>query len=137
MEKGQKMIDVVAAVIEQNGFISCFKKGQTKFEYLSHKYEFPGGKVEPTENHRTALKREIQEELETDIEVGAHLLTHEHHYPDFSIRLHFFACSAKAPIGMLNEHVEVTYLPPNRLTELDWLPADLPAVRWIEAHYGA
>ncbi|WP_412972121.1 (deoxy)nucleoside triphosphate pyrophosphohydrolase [Glaciecola sp. MF2-115] len=125
------MIEVVAAVIEKNGLILCFKKGKTKFDYLSYKYEFPGGKVETNEDHRQALKREIKEELHTDIVVGDHLISAEYEYPDFSIRLHFYACTSATPIQKLTEHLEVVSLSVLSLKELEWLPADLPAVDYL------
>jgi 8-oxo-dGTP diphosphatase len=125
------MIDVVAAIIKEDDLIYCFKKGEAKFDYLSNKYEFPGGKVEADEDHRQALKREIDEELHSDIEVGQHLLTVEHSYPDFSIRLHFYACKCLGPIVQLTEHTELTRLPVNQLLDIEWLPADLPAVNYL------
>lgn len=125
------MIDVVAAVIEQNGKILCFKKGKAKFDYLSYKYEFPGGKVEVNEDHRQALTREIKEELHTDITVDQHLLSAEYDYPDFSIRLHFYACKSATAIQKLTEHTEVLGLSALNLKDIDWLPADLPAVNYL------
>lgn len=128
------MFEVVAAIIKKDELIYCFKKGQAKFDYLSHKYEFPGGKVEANEDHRQALKREIDEELKTDIEVGEHLLSVEHQYPDFAIRLHFYACKCLGPIVHLTEHTELRRLPASKLRDIEWLPADLPAVDYLINH---
>jgi len=125
------MIEVVAAIIEKDGLIYCFKKGKAKFDYLSFKYEFPGGKIEPNELHEDALKREIDEELQTNIYVGEHLISVEHQYPDFAIKLHFYACTCDGPIISLTEHIELQCLPIKRLRELDWLPADEPAVDYL------
>ena len=125
------MIEVVAAVIKEDDLVFCFKKGQAKYDYLSFKFEFPGGKVEASEDHRQALRREINEELLADIEVGNHLLSIKHDYPDFSIRLHFYQCTILRPIGRLTEHTELVRLPIERLQELEWLPADIPAVKFM------
>ena len=125
------MVEVVAAVIVTDGLINCFKKGASKYEYLSFKYEFPGGKVEPLEDHTSALVREIKEELETDIVVNRFLITADHQYPDFSVRLHFYECSALTEIKTLTEHIELVQLPRERLMEIDWLPADVPAVEFL------
>ncbi|WP_371195976.1 (deoxy)nucleoside triphosphate pyrophosphohydrolase [Glaciecola sp. SC05] len=130
------MIDVVAAIIKQDELIHCFKKGQAKFDYLSFKYEFPGGKVEENEDHRQALKREIDEELQTSIEVGEHLLSVEHDYPDFSIRLHFYACTCVGPIVQLTEHTDLKRLPVEKLREIEWLPADESAVDYLTRNVG-
>ena len=59
MQKPKKTIKVVAAIIFEENSIYCFRKGQNKYEYLSNKFEFPGGKIEPNENKKQALKREI------------------------------------------------------------------------------
>jgi 8-oxo-dGTP diphosphatase len=55
----EKHIAVVASVIFQDDMVHCCKKGPHKYEYLSHRFEFPGGKIEPGENKEEALKREI------------------------------------------------------------------------------
>ena len=84
------MIEVVAAVIECEGKLLAFQRGPARYDYIAHKYEFPGGKVETGENHRVALKRELSEELGLDAEVLDHVMTLEHAYPDFSIKMHCF-----------------------------------------------
>lgn len=122
------MIEVVAGIIERKGMIHCFKKGAGKFDYLSHKFEFPGGKVEAGEDLGEALRRELKEEIEADVEVGQYLTGVDYEYPDFAIRLHFFHCKCSDPIETLTEHVELVLLPATRLNELEWLPADQPAV---------
>lgn len=53
-------------------------------------WEFPGGKQEPGESLQECLAREIREELDIEIEVGAHLVSVDHAYSHFSITLHAF-----------------------------------------------
>lgn len=67
--------NVVAAVVRNNGEILCMQRGPTRFSYTSYKYEFPGGKVEPGETPRDALRRELQEELDLTVGIVCHLLT--------------------------------------------------------------
>ena len=63
-------IEVVASVIFDGRSVYCFKKGQHKHEYLSNKFEFPGGKIKLGENKEDALRREIMEELNVGIKVS-------------------------------------------------------------------
>jgi 8-oxo-dGTP diphosphatase len=67
--------EVVAAIIVNGSEILCLQRGPSKYDYIAHKYEFPGGKVEADETREEALIREIKEELELDIQVQEHFLT--------------------------------------------------------------
>ena len=78
-----KHIEVVAAIIVRGGKILCVKRGRGVYEYVSLKYEFPGGKVEEGEKEEDALRREIREELKLEIEINRHYMTVNHLYPDF------------------------------------------------------
>lgn len=86
-----KHYEVVAAVIEHDGKILCMQRNKGKFDYVSYKFEFPGGKVEAGEERHTALERELREEMDMDISIpeDAYLMTVEHTYPDFAITMQF------------------------------------------------
>ena len=58
-----KKIEVVAAIIEHQDKILCVQRAQNKLDYISKKFEFPGGKIEKGEANKEALKRELIEEL--------------------------------------------------------------------------
>ena len=67
-----KHYEVVAAVIEYDNKILCMQRDKGKFDYVSYKFEFPGGKVEAGEENHTALERELNEEMgvaESDIKI--------------------------------------------------------------------
>ena len=83
-----KHYNVVAAVVCHKGKYLCMQKGKTKFEYTSYKWEFPGGKIESGETPEEALKREIREELATEIEVKELLTTIDYDYPKFHLTMH-------------------------------------------------
>ena len=135
MQNPKKHIKVVAAVIFEGTSVYCFRKGQNKYEYLANKFEFPGGKIEPQESKKQALKREILEELNVKILVKDELIEVEHEYPDFSITMAFFACEIKSGIIKLSEHTALVLKPIDRIKELDWLPADVPAVEYLVENF--
>jgi 8-oxo-dGTP diphosphatase len=124
-----KKIEVVAAIILQESRILCVQRGAGKFDYISYKYEFPGGKVEPGESRESALIREIQEELNLTITVEEAYLTVEHSYPDFHITMHSFICRTETTDINLTEHVHHQWLTKNELDGLDWAAADIPIVK--------
>ena len=121
-------IEVVAAVIRHEGKYLCVQRGKSRYDYVSEKFEFPGGKVEAGETQLEALKREISEELEIEIQVEKHLVSVTHHYPDFSIVLHAWLCQSFSKEIQLKEHSSMLWLLPNELHKLDWAAADLPVV---------
>ncbi|MFZ1323475.1 MAG: (deoxy)nucleoside triphosphate pyrophosphohydrolase [Ignavibacteria bacterium] len=123
-----KQIEVVAAIIIFDSKILCVKRDHHKYNYLSFKYEFPGGKVEENETNEIALIREIDEELNMKINIENNFLTVNHIYPDFSIKMYSFICSCENSKLKLTEHVEYKWLTKDRLLELDWAEADLPIV---------
>ncbi len=86
------MVNVVAAVIWNQGEVLCVQKPKTKYAYTSFHWEYPGGKVEPGETEPEALQRELREEMDYPIQVLGLLSTVEHSYPDFAIRLRFYLC---------------------------------------------
>ena len=129
------MIEVVAAVIECEGKLLAFQRGPERYDYIAHKYEFPGGKVETGENHRVALKRELSEELGLDAEVNDHVMTLEHAYPDFSIKMHCFLVHLDHFVGRLTEHKCFAHISLNDAAELDWIEADRPVLQRLKERF--
>ena len=84
-----KTIRVVAAVIRDGEKIFATMRGYGDFKGL---WEFPGGKIEPGETSQEALKREIREELASEIAVGALIDTVEFDYPTFHLSMDCFWC---------------------------------------------
>ena len=125
-----KTVKVVAAVItasNENGekMIFATQRGYGEFK---DGWEFPGGKVEPGETPQAALKREIMEELETEIEVGDLIETIEYDYPTFHLSMDCFWAEIVKGDLVLREHEAAKWLTKEQLENVDWLPADLGLV---------
>ena len=91
--------------------------------HLAGLWEFPGGKIDPDESHAAALRREIQEELGVDIDVGD--LTYEttHAYPDRTVELYFYRCTLRGvPRPQLGQ--EMRWVARAELALLGFPPAD-------------
>lgn len=128
-----KTVKVVAAVItacNENGekIIFATQRGYGEFK---DGWEFPGGKVEPGETPQAALKREIMEELETEIEVGDLIETIEYDYPTFHLSMDCFWAEIVKGDLVLREHEAAKWLTKEQLGSVDWLPADLGLVEKV------
>ncbi|MGX1793748.1 (deoxy)nucleoside triphosphate pyrophosphohydrolase [Microbacterium sp. NPDC055312] len=119
-------IDVVGAVITRDGTVLTAQRGPGKA--LEGMWEFPGGKVEANETQRSALKREILEELGCDITIGDHIVTTTHLYEFGTVRLATYYAVLENGLPRRSEHTALRWVEISRLTELVWAPADLPAV---------
>ena len=124
-----KSIEVVAAIITHDNKFLCVQRGLNKFDYISHKYEFPGGKMELGETKEETIKREILEELKMEITVKEEFLTVVHQYPDFIITMHSFICECIDRKLTLTEHIDFQWLEKDELTNLDWAAADIPIMK--------
>ena len=124
----KKHYTVSAAIIVENKKILCVQRNKGKYDYISYKYEFPGGKLEIGENEEDALKREISEELNLEIDVAEKFLVVTHEYLDFDLTMHSYLCKANTEKLVLKEHIDAKWLFKNELIELDWAAADLPIV---------
>jgi len=124
----KKHYTVSAAIIVDNKKILCVQRNKGKYDYISYKYEFPGGKLEEGENEEDALKREISEELNLEIDVAEKFLVVTHEYLDFNLTMHSYLCKANTEKLVLKEHIDAKWLNKDELIELDWAAADLPIV---------
>lgn len=123
-----KQVEVVAAVIEHDGRIFATQRGYGEYKDW---WEFPGGKIEPGETQCEALKREIMEELNTEINIDKFLLTINYDYPNFHLTMHCFLCSVISGNLELLEHENARWLSPSELKSVEWLPADIEVLDFI------
>ena len=126
-----RTIEVVAAVIfDDQGRIFATQRGYGEWKDW---WEFPGGKMEAGETPEEALKREIREELSTEISVDEFLCTVEYDYPKFHLTMHCFWCRVESGALTLKEHEAARWLAKDELDSVDWLPADKEVVE--NSHY--
>ena len=108
------------------------KKIETENPFLKGDgWEFPGGKIETRETPEAALKREIQEELDTEISVKELIDTIEYDYPKFHLSMDCFWCEIVSGKLELKEHEAARWLTKESLDSVDWLPADKALIEKI------
>lgn len=125
----RKSIEVVAAIIQRSNRIFATQRGYGEWKDW---WEFPGGKIEENEIPQDALKREIQEELAADVEVGDLITTVEYDYPKFHLSMQCFVCSLVSDKLSLLEHEAARWLSKEELDSVNWLPADLEVIPIIK-----
>lgn len=116
-----KTVHVVAALIINQDKVFATQRGYGEFK---DGWEFPGGKIEPGETPEQAIKREIREELATEIRVEEPLTTVEYDYPTFHLSMQCFICKVERGKLTLLEHEAARWLSCDELDAVDWLPAD-------------
>ena len=130
-----KQIKVVAAIIhDDEGRIFATQRG---YGDMKDGWEFPGGKMEPGELPEDALKREIQEELETCIVVERLVKTVEWDYPQFHLTMHCYWCHVESGSLTLKEHEAARWLSRDQFDSVDWLPADKVVVEELKKELAA
>ena len=128
-----KTVRVVAAVIKSTNenkepIIFATQRGYGDFK---GGWEFPGGKIEEGETSEQALKREIMEELDTEISVGELIDTIEYDYPQFHLSMDCFWCEIVSGNLVLKEHEAARWLTKKQLNDVKWLPADVSLIEKI------
>ena len=129
-----KTIRVVAAItkaVNENGETIIFAT-QRGYGDLKGGWEFPGGKIEEGETPQEALKREILEELETEITVGELIDTIEYDYPTFHLSMDCFWAEVIAGNLELKEAADAKWLTRENLDSVEWLPADITLLQKIK-----
>ena len=124
-----KTLNVVAAIIHKDDKILATRRGYGEF---INQWEFPGGKIEENETKEEALKREIKEELNIDIEITNFALDIEYQYPTFYLKMSCYDCTIKSGTPQLLEHNDARWLSKDELDDVNWIPADVDAVSYLK-----
>lgn len=123
-----RTIQVVGAVIENShGEILCALR--SPLMSMPNLWEFPGGKINVGEKPEAALAREINEELDCQITVGALCETTFHQYEKIHVTLHTYEASIVSGSPKPLEHSELRWVKKADLLKLNWAPADIPTVK--------
>ena len=129
-----KTISVVAAIIIRSQNDGTKQVFATQRGYGDYKdwWEFPGGKIEQGESPQDALRREIREELATEISVGNYIGTIEYDYPAFHLSMQCFVSNVVSGKLELLEHENAAWLTRETLRSVKWLPADILILDKVE-----
>ena len=122
-------IIVVAAVVEENDAFLVTRRPDGV--HLAGMWEFPGGKIDPSESHADALRREMKEELDTDVDVGELIFETTHAYPERTVSLYFYRCVLRSqPRPLLGQ--EMRWVRRSELASLGFPPADEELITMLE-----
>lgn len=120
---------VVAALIVRDGQILICQRGEN--QAMALKWEFPGGKIEAGESGEAALRRELEEELGIEAEIGRKVVSLCHRYrQDFEVELHFFLVErySGALTNRISIFADMRWEKLENLPQYDFLEADLRLV---------
>lgn len=125
-----KEIKVVCAIIiNDEDKVFCCKRGPGRA--LEGCWEFPGGKIEKGEFGHEALRREIKEELNSEIRVDLYRGSFEHEYSEMNgtvISMEAYDCELISGNLELSEHTDSKWLSIDELDTVEWADADKPVV---------
>ena len=122
-------IVVVAAVVEDNDSFLVTRRPDGV--HLAGLWEFPGGKIDPDESHTDALRREMREELDTDVDVLDLVFESTHAYSERTVALYFYRCVLKQrPRPLLGQDMQ--WIKRSELSTLGFPPADEELIRRLQ-----
>lgn len=128
------MIDVVAAILEnQKGEVLIAKRKKGK---LAGYWEFPGGKIEKGETPEQSLIRELNEEMNIEIEIGDFVGESVHLYDEVAIRLLAFKGKITGGDIKLADHEEYAWVDLDDLKKVNLAPADITFIELLENEFG-
>lgn len=120
---------VTAAAMVMNGKVLIAQREAGS--HMEFRWEFPGGKLETDETPEECIVREIKEELDMDIEVIDIYKVVKFKYEEKDILLLCYLCKILSGEGKALECNDFKWVERDKLTDFDFVPADLPIVEKI------
>ena len=128
MSKKLGQIEVVGALIRDHESILIARRGSGAHKNM---WEFPGGKVDDGESHKQALKREIKEELNVEVEVYELVKSVSFEIDGYSYILHGYLAELRYGEINLDFHSEFAWVPIDQIMQYELAPADIPIAEEI------
>lgn len=127
------VIKVVAALIKKDNKYLLARRSTGDINVLG-KWEFPGGKVNPDEDEKHAIEREIKEEFELDIKATSYITNNICEYPNKIVDLRLYECEYLSGVFKLHDHFEYKFVDKDNILEYDLCPADIPLAKYIKCN---
>jgi len=125
----ERTIVRVAAAILQRGDGKVLLAQRLPGTPYAGYWEFPGGKLEPGESARDALRRELDEELGIAVTRAAPWLTQRYEYPHAHVELDFFRVFAWQGEPHGRDGQAIAWQQPTAIEVTPLLPANAPVLR--------
>lgn len=125
------VIKVVAALIKRDNKYLLARRSTGDINVLG-KWEFPGGKVNPNEDEKCAIEREIKEEFELDIKATNYITNNICEYPSKIVDLRLYECEYLSGDFKLHDHFEYKFIEKDNILDYDLCPADIPLAKYIK-----
>jgi 8-oxo-dGTP diphosphatase len=126
-------IKVVCGIIYQDGKVFICRRRPGK--HLEGYWEFPGGKIEPNEDGKDSLARELKEELDMEVQIRDYFATSNYSYESLTIELIAYHCDLVRYSSKLTDHDKFEWISPGDLLKWKLAPADIPLAKKLAKIY--
>lgn len=121
------MQPVTAALIQKDGKILLALRKAGK--HMGPKWELPGGKVDPGEDPKQTLRRELKEELGIEAEIGQYLGSTRFRGHSLYLQIHLYRVSHIDGSFVLREHEAIRWVEPQQIEDYDLVDSDRKLIR--------